>query len=151
VVMTAAQNERHATEARRLARVVKASVVMVVLLLVQYVLGISYNLYGTAPSATRKVEPFSSPVLAVHVVVGTLLIVVAIYVVVVSIRARTALAVVTSVVALASLVAAWISGTAFIQKGANGFSMAMGVLTAVALLCFVVNTWVFARQRTADV
>jgi hypothetical protein len=33
--------------------------------------------------------------------------------------------------------AAWITGSAFTQKGTDGFSMAMGVLTAVALLCYM--------------
>lgn len=55
-----------------------ASSGLVILLLAQYVLGIAYNLYGTAPTATKTVKMFSS-----------------------------------------------------------GYSMAMAVLTAVALLCYI--------------
>jgi len=62
--------------------------------------------------------------------------VIAIYLVVASVRSRTRVAVLASVVGLASLIAAWASGYAFTQQGADGYSMAMGALTAVALLCY---------------
>jgi hypothetical protein len=65
--------------------------------------------------------------------------VIAIYLVVASIRASKRIAAVASTIGLASLIAAWISGSAFTQKGADGYSMAMAVLTAVALLCYTVN------------
>jgi uncharacterized membrane protein len=123
----------------------------VILLLAQYVLGIGYSLYGTAPTATKKLKPFSSPLLAAHVVLGTLLIVVAIYLVVVSVRARTLVAAMASIIGLASIIAAWISGSAFTQKGASGYSMAMGVLTAVALTCYVLNVYSLgAKGRGRD-
>jgi hypothetical protein len=111
----------------------------VILLLTQYVLGVAYNLYGTAPTATKTIKPFSSPLLGAHVVLGTLLIVIAIYLVLASIRAGIRIAAVASIIGLASLIAAWITGSAFTQHGASGYSMAMGVLTAVALLCYTVD------------
>jgi hypothetical protein len=127
--------------ARREGRISVASFGLVVLLLAQYVLGIAYNLYGTAPTATKTIKPFSSPILAAHVALGTLLIVVAIYLVVASVRARTRVTAMASIIGLASLIAAWISGSAFTQKGASSYSMAMGVLTAVALTCYVINVY----------
>ncbi|HEX3516934.1 MAG TPA: hypothetical protein VHT26_23340 [Trebonia sp.] len=123
-------------QARRIAN---ASFRLVLLLLVQYVLGIAYNLYGTAPTATKKVTLFSGPLIAVHVVVGTLLILGAVYLVVISVRARSRLAVTASALGLLSLIAAWVTGSAFTENGDSGFSMAMGVTTAVALLCYLVN------------
>jgi hypothetical protein len=114
-----------------------ASSGLVILLLAQYVLGIAYNLYGTAPTAAKAIKLFSSPLLGAHVVLGTLLIVIAIYLVVVSVRVGIRAAVAVSVLGLVSLLAAWITGSAFAQKGTVGFSMAMGVLTAVGLLCYM--------------
>lgn len=117
-----------------------ASFALVILVLAQYVLGISYSLYGTTPTATKALKLFSSPLLAAHVIVGTLLIVIAVYLVVVAVRARIRAATIASIIGLISLIAAWISGSAFAQKGTDGFSMAMGVLTAVALLCYTAMT-----------
>jgi hypothetical protein len=130
---------------RRARRISTASFGLVILLLAQYVLGLAYNLYGTAPTATKKIKVFSSALLGAHVVVGTLLVVIAIYLVVVSVRARVRLTTVASIVGLASLIGAWASGSAFTQNGADGYSMAMGVLTAVALLCY--TTIVTSRWR----
>ena len=110
---------------------------LVVLLITQYVLGVAYNLYGTAPTPTKKVKLFSSALLGAHVIVGTLLVLVAIYVVVVSIRARERVPVTASILGLASIIGAWTSGSAFTQNGESGFSMAMAALTAVALLCYI--------------
>jgi hypothetical protein len=119
---------------------------MLILLIIQYVLGIAYNLYGTAPTASKKLALFSSPLLAAHVVVGTLLILVAVYLVVLAIRARVPVGIAMSVVGLLALLGAWGSGSAFAQKGADGYSMAMAVLTAVALLCYLVNLRVLGRH-----
>lgn len=123
---------------RQARRVSLASSALVLLLLAQYVLGIAYNLYGTPPTATKKLRLFSSPLLAAHVVVGTLLIVLAIYLVVAAIRARVRGAVVAAGIGLASLIGAWVTGSAFTEKASSGYSMAMGVLTAVALICYLV-------------
>jgi EamA domain-containing membrane protein RarD len=149
--MTAAQVHNHSHDARqREQRIFAASFGLVVLLVAQYVLGLAYNLYGTAPTAARKLKPFSSPLLAAHVVLGTLLIVVAIYLVAAAVRARTRIPATASIIGLAALIAAWIAGSAFAQNGANGYSMAMGVLTAVALLCYTaIVTVLGARNRAA--
>jgi hypothetical protein len=120
---------------------------LVILVLTQYVLGIGYNLYGTAPTPGRKVKLFSSPLLGAHVAVGTLLIVAAIYLVVASIRARERTAIIASAAGLIALLIAWLSGSAFTQEGKAGDSMAMGVATAVALLCYA--TIVKAHGRLA--
>src|ERR1700693_4812958 len=103
-------------------RIASGSFRMMILLLIQYVLGAAYNLYGTAPTAAKKVEPFSSPLIAAHVIVGTLLIVGGVYVLVISVRAKARLAVTTSSAGLLSLLAAWGTGSAFTQAGDSGFS-----------------------------
>jgi hypothetical protein len=131
---------------RQAKHVHSASFGIVILLLAQYVLGMADNLYGTAPTAAKPVKMFSSPLLGAHVALGTLLIVIAVYLVVASVRASMRIAVVASVIGLASLVGAWISGSAFTQKGTSGFSMAMGVLTAVAILCYTAIVYA-AREK----
>jgi hypothetical protein len=135
------------TGSRPARRISATSLALVVLVLAQYVLGIAYNLYGTPPTATNNIKLFSSPLLATHVVVGTLLIVIAVYLVVASVRARIPVATLASITGLVSLIAAWISGSAFTQKGTSGYSMAMGVLTAVALLCYIATMNVHGERR----
>ena len=127
---------------RQPRRLRHASFGLVILLVIQYVLGLSYNLHGTAPTATKDISEFSSPLLAVHVTNGLLLILAAIYLVVVAVRARVRLAVTTSSVGLLSVLAAFYGGEEFIHNGGvSGYSMLMGVMMAVALLCYVVNVW----------
>lgn len=136
-------------ESRRASRTAAASFGMVILLIIQYILGISYNLYGTAPTASKSISYFSSPVLAAHVILGTLLIVAAVYLAVIAIRARERLAASLSVIGLLAILGAWINGNEFAANGQSGYSMAMGVLMAVALLCYAVNVGVrvFGRVR----
>ena len=130
----------------RTRRAAAASFRLVILLLIQYVLGVADNLYGTAPTAAKKLTFFSGPLIAAHVIVGTLLIVAASYVLVASIRAGARLAVVASAIGLLALLVAWATGSAFAQDGTSGFSMAMGTATAVALLCYVVNVRSFSAR-----
>jgi hypothetical protein len=88
-----------------------------ILLLAQYVLGITYNLYGTVPTSTKKLEFFSSPLLGAHVVVGTLLVVGSIDLVVICIRAKNPVVIIASTAGLLSIMAAWANGSAFIGTG----------------------------------
>jgi hypothetical protein len=133
-----AVHDSSSTTTRRARRISAASFWLLILLLAQYVLGIAYNLYGTTPTAAKTVAMFSSPLLGAHVALGTLLIVIAIYLVAASITAGLRIAVAASGIGLVSLIAAWVAGSAFTQKGGSGFSMAMGALTAVAILCYMV-------------
>jgi hypothetical protein len=124
---------------RQAGRVTAASFGLVIMLIIQYALGIAYNLYGAAPTATKKVGAFSSPLLAVHVIMGILLIIASIYLVVMAVRSRIQLAVITSVAGMLSLFGAGVTGSEFTETGGNGYSLAMGMTTAVALLCYVLN------------
>jgi hypothetical protein len=146
-VASAATREVADVPARRAGRVASGSFGLVLLLVIQYVLGIAYNLYGTAPTASKKITAFSSPLLAAHVVVGTALVLAAIYLVVAAARARIGPALVLSVIGLLSILAAWASGSAFAQNGDSGLSMTMAVMTAVALLCYAVNVRMLGRRR----
>ncbi|MBV9855668.1 MAG: hypothetical protein JOY82_14340 [Streptosporangiaceae bacterium] len=120
-------------------RIGRASFGLVMMLIIQFVLGTAYGLYGTAPTARKSIGIFSSPLLAVHVVFGILLILAAIDLLVRAIRAKIQVAVITSVTGLLSIIAAAAAGSAFTRDGAIGASMGMAVATAVALACYAIN------------
>jgi hypothetical protein len=118
----------------------------VVMLIVEYGLGIWVNLYAKIPASDHGKGVFAAfgaavadgPVgLALHAVLGTLLLVTAIALVVRAVLARRVAASALGAVALLAIVAAWMSGARFVGDGANGASFGMAMATAVALLCYV--------------
>src|SRR6266700_370353 len=64
--------------ASRLARIRVSSLGGVIRLIGECILGIVYNLYGTAPPAIKSVGLFSSPLLALRVIVAILLVIAAV-------------------------------------------------------------------------
>jgi hypothetical protein len=120
-------------------RIKRSSFGLVIMLIIQFVLGTAYNLYGTAPTAQKSIGIFSSPLLAIHVVFGILLILAAIDLLVRAIRARIQVAVITSVTGLLAIIAAAGTGSAFTRDGASGASLGMAIASAVALACYVIN------------
>jgi len=125
------------TQVSRLARIRMAALGAVTMLIIQYILGMIY-LYGTAPTATKSIGLFSSPVLALHVILGLLLLVSAIMLLVRAIGARHKLTIAMSAVGLLGIVAAGFAGLAFTSKGSNGASTGMAIAFAVSLACYVV-------------
>jgi hypothetical protein len=65
-----------------------ASFGAVTMLIIEFILGMIYNLYGTAPTASKSIGLFSSPVLALHVIMSILLLVAAVMLLVRAIGAR---------------------------------------------------------------
>src|SRR5207245_10431112 len=65
-------------QASRLARIRMSSLVAVVVLLIEFILGIVYNLYGTMPTEKKSIGLFSNPVIALHVIVAFLLVIAAV-------------------------------------------------------------------------
>ena len=65
-------------QASRLARIRISSLGAVAMLLIEFILGVVYNLYGTAPTAKKSIGLFSSPVIALHVIVAILLVIAAV-------------------------------------------------------------------------
>ena len=124
--------------ASRLARLRMASFGAVTMLIIQFILGIVYNLYGTAPTASKSVGLFSSPVLALHVIVGLLLLIAAVMLLVRAIGARHRLTIWMSAVGLIGIVAAGGAGIAFAGNGAAGSSLGMSIAFAVSLASYVV-------------
>ena len=117
------------------------------MLVLQFVLGTAYGLYGTAPTATKSIDPFSSPLLAIHVVLGVLIILAAAVLVFRAVQARISPVLATSVIGLLAVLGAFGAGSAFTTNGANGASLGMAVAAAIAMLCYAANLVILRRPR----
>jgi hypothetical protein len=146
-----ATSRRHAAgqdRTERLARLRRSSLGAVVMLIVQFILGMIYNLYGTAPTSTKSIGLFSSPDLALHVILGILLFLAAIGSLVQALRVRHSLSIWLSAVGLLSILGAGLAGLGFAGSGAAGASLGMSLAFAVALACYVIL--VFALPSSAS-
>src|ERR1700723_3639929 len=112
-----------ATGQARLVRIRLSSLGAVVMLIIQFILGIIYNLYGTAPTSTKSVGLFSSPDLALHVILGILLVIAAVGQLIRAIGIRHALSLWMSAVGLVSILGAGFAGLGFTGNGASGASL----------------------------
>jgi hypothetical protein len=142
--------------AGRTAGLRQASLAALVLLLIQYGIGIGVDLYVTVPAADHghTISPAISNgpgALTVHIVLGLLLILAAAALVVQAIMARHPGVIVTSVIGLLALVGAAAQGAAFVDKGNPSASMIMAILTGVALLCYGISLYLLGSpgQRPA--
>ena len=135
-------------QASRLVRLRLSSLGAVIMLIVQFILGIVYNLYGTAPTSTKSIGLFSSPDLALHVILGILLVIAALGQLIRAIAVRHPLSVWMSAIGLLAIVAAGFAGLGFAGNGASGASLGMSLAFAVALACYVVL--VFALPSSAS-
>jgi hypothetical protein len=118
------------------------------MLIIEFVLGMIYNLYGTAPTASKSIGLFSSPVLALHVVMSILLLVAAVMLLVRAIGARHRLTIWMSALGLAAIIAAGFAGLGFTRGGAAGASLGMSLAFAVSLACYVVIILASASPST---
>jgi hypothetical protein len=133
--------------ARRIGGLRRATLASFVLLVVQYAIGTGVNLYVGAPSGVHGIGEAISKgpaALSVHVVLGLLLVLAAVGLVVQAVIARHWVLTGTSVVGLLALIAATLSGARFVSKGLPSASMAMAILTGVALLAYGANLYLLA-------
>ena len=123
----------------------------VVMLLAQYGLGIWVNVYAQIPASDHGKGAFAAfgaavadgPVaLALHAVLGTLLLATAIAFIVRAALARKIATTVIGVIAFLAIIGAWLSGARFVGDAADGASFAMAIETGVALLCYVIILFV---------
>ena len=117
-------------------------------LLIQYGLGMIVNLYVSVPARDQRGGALTAigralangpAALTVHAALGLLLILGAVNLVVRALVLRLRLVAWLSAAALLAIVGAAASGAAFVGSGADGDSLAMALLTGVALLCYAVN------------
>jgi hypothetical protein len=114
-----------------------ASLGVVVMLIIEFILGMIYNLYGTAPTSAKPIGLFSSPTIALHVIVGILLGLSAIAQLVRAIGTRHSLSIWLSALGLLSIIGSGFAGLGFAGSGASGASLGMSIAFAVALACYV--------------
>jgi len=131
-------------------RIRMASFGALTMLIIQFVLGTAYSLYGTAPASGKSVGMFSSPLLAVHVILGILLVIAAIMLVVRAVQARHAPSIATTVAGLLVILGAFGAGSSFTKDGSNGASLAMAVLAAVAMLCYAANLIILGTKDASS-
>ena len=130
-------------------RIRMASFGALTMLVIQFVLGTAYSLYGTAPASGKSVGMFSSPLLAIHVIMGILIIIAAIMLVVRAVQARHTPTIATTVAGLLVILGAFGAGSSFANDGSNGASLGMAVLTAVAMLCYAANLVILGKPGAA--
>jgi hypothetical protein len=124
-----------------------------VVLLLQYGLGIDANLYATLPASDHGKSIFPGFAAAItkgpniviaHAVLGTLLLIGAVIVVVRALRTRLRSLIVPAAIALAAIIAAWFAGARFVGTSTNGASLAMAIATAVAILAYILILFLVA-------
>ena len=139
----------------RRARLRHMSVAMLVMLVIQYGLGIILNLYVEVPASDAHAgiltEIATAPaVLTVHAVLGVALIGTAILLVGTAAQIRDRLLAVLATAGLTTLGGAFGAGEIFVRSGQDTASMAMAILTGLALLCYIGTlTLVTAARREA--
>ncbi len=126
-------------------RIRMASFGALTMLVIQFVLGTAYSLYGTAPASGKSVGMFSSPLIAIHVILGILIIIAAIMLVVRAVQARHTPTIATTVVGLLVILGAFGAGSSFVKDVSNGASLGMALATAVAMLCYAANLVILGK------
>jgi hypothetical protein len=148
----AARPARHAA-GTRLARLRRGSLGVLVLLVVEYGIGMYVDLYVTVPGGDRggglgAAISGGPAVLSVHAVAGLLLGLGALGVAAQAILARHWGVTGLSLLGLAAMAFASVAGTGFTSTGNAADSMAMSVMTGVALVCYAIIIYVL--RSTAD-
>jgi hypothetical protein len=120
----------------------RVSLAALIMLVAQYGLGIFLNLYVAIPASDAHAsivgEIATAPLsLTVHALLGLALIGTAILLVVRAIGVRDRLLAVLAAAGLLAIVGAFGAGEMFVRNGQSSTSLAMAILTAVALLCYV--------------
>lgn len=128
-----------------LARVRRGSLAVLVLVVLEFGIGMYVNLYVTIPRADHGHSVGSAisngPTLTVHAVIGLLLGLGALGVLVQAVMARHPAAIAASAAGLFALAFASVAGASFTSSGGPADSMAMSVFTGVGLLCYAANLY----------
>jgi hypothetical protein len=121
-----------------------AFLVTLVLLVVQYVLGMISNLEvqfpGNLPGGNAWGWVWSnSLIIQLHIYIGTLLLVVALVALILSIVARTIVGVIAAAAGLVLIIFAWLSGAAFLANQQNTLSLWMALGFMGALVAYLLG------------
>ena len=145
-----------ARQTGRIRRLRGNSLGISLMLIAEYGLGIGVNLYVGVPAADRgnglasaagRALTTQPVLLAMHAGLGLLLLATAASVLTRAIRARHRFAITASATGLLAIAGAAVSGASFVSDSKAGASMAMAVLTGIALMCYLRN--LFVVRQTA--
>jgi hypothetical protein len=129
-----------------LARLRRGSLAVLVLLVVEYAIGMYVNLYVTVPGADHGgglggAIANGPAALSLHAVLGLLLGLGALGAAVQAVAIRHGGLIALSVTGLLAMIFASVAGTGFTNSGDDSASMAMSVLTGIAMLCYAANLY----------
>lgn len=133
--------QKQKTESRQ-AGLRQANLAILIVLIVQFALGMGVNLYVTLPAAGHPGHASwfgNGAWLALHAALGMFLILAAIFVLVRAIMARNATLIVTSAAGLVAILLAAFFGSGFTDKLTDGYSLGMALAAAVALVCYAIG------------
>jgi hypothetical protein len=131
----------------------RVSVATLIMLVVQYGLGIVLNMYVAVPASDAHAglmqEIASGPfMLTVHALLGLALIGAALVSLLRAVRLGDRVIAVLAAAGLTAIGGAFASGEIFVRNGQSAASLAMALLTGVALLCYIgALTWVSTGRR----
>jgi hypothetical protein len=131
----------------------RASLAILIVLIVQFALGIGVNLYVTLPDAGDPGHGSwfgNGPLLALHAALGMFLILAAIFVLVRAIMARNATHILTSAAGLVAILLAAFFGSGFTSKLTNGYSLGMAIAFAAALACYTIGLYAASTPRSGS-
>jgi hypothetical protein len=122
-----------------------------IVLIVQFGLGIGVNLYVKLPPAGHPGHGSwfgNGLLLAFHAALGLYLILAAIFILVRAIMARKGILMVTSAVGLMAILLAAFFGSGFTDKLTDGYSFGMAISFAVALACYAIGVYATSTWRS---
>ena len=132
----------------------RLSAIALVMLVLQYGLGMILNFYVGVPAADAHASIFTeiatAPLaLTAHALLGVCLVGTAILAVARAMALRDRTLAVLAAAGLAAIVGAFVAGEMFVKNGQDSTSFAMAMLTGAALLCYVVTLVLSSRAQTA--
>jgi hypothetical protein len=132
----------------------RASAAALVLLVLQYGLGMILNFYVGVPAADAHAGIFTeiatAPLaLTAHALLGVTLVGTAIMTVARALARRDRALAALAAAGLAAIVGAFVAGEMFVKNGQDSTSFAMAMLTGAALLCYVVLLVLTGGSRQA--
>jgi lysylphosphatidylglycerol synthetase-like protein (DUF2156 family) len=136
-----------------LAAVRRACLAVLVLLVIQYDIGVFLNLYVAVPASDKGAglmhEIVTAPfALSLHATVGVALVGVAVVVLARTVALRDSALIALAALALASICGAFLAGESFVSSGGKSSeSFAMAALTGVALVCYVGTLGLTGQRR----
>jgi hypothetical protein len=133
----------------------RVSVAALIMLVLQYGLGIVLNLYVEVPASDAHAgiiqEIATAPLaLTAHAILGVALVGTAILLVARAVGVRDRLLAVLATAGLTAIGGAFGAGEIFVRDGQDTASMAMAILTGMALLCYIGTLTLASAARRED-